>query len=109
MELNAYQEEAKQFAIPNDNELLEALCGLQEEAGEVAGKFKRLYRGDPALQNPSMFREVVLHELADNFWYLARLSGLLGFSLEEVAQANLKKLYARRDAGLIMGQGDNRQ
>lgn len=108
MELNAYQEEAKQFAIANDNEMLEALCGLQEEAGEVAGKFKRLYRGDSALQTPSVFKEVILLELGDVFWYLARLAGMLDLSLEEVAEANLLKLYARRDAGLIMGDGDNR-
>lgn len=108
MELNAYQEEAKQFAIPNDNEMLEALCGLQEEAGEVAGKFKRLYRGDPALQNPSMFKEIVALELGDIAWYLARLSGLLGLTLEDVAKANLSKLYARRDANKLMGEGDYR-
>jgi len=107
MELNAYQEEAKQFAIPNNNELLEALCGLQEEAGEIAGKFKRLYRGDSALQSASVFREVVLLELGDVQWYIARLAGLLDVSLEDVAKMNLQKLYIRREAGKIMGQGDH--
>lgn len=109
MDMNAYQEEAKQFALANDNEMLEALCGLQEEAGEVAGKFKRLYRGDPALQEPSVFREMVKLELGDCAWYIARLAGLLGLSLEEVAKANLQKLYTRRNNGVIMGEGDNRK
>ena len=41
-------------------------------------------------------------------WYLTQICTNLGLSPEEVAEANLDKLFSRLDRGVIQGEGDNR-
>lgn len=88
--------------------LQENLCylvlGLASEAGEVAGKYKKVIRGD----KPAPTRQDVLKELGDVMWYAARLAEDLGSSLEEVMAGNWKKLASRKEAGTIKGSGDER-
>lgn len=111
MKLNDYQREAERFAVPpkeDGNQMLginEAVFGLLEEAGEVAGKFKRVYRGDRTLEEAS---ESIKKELGDVLWYLSQLSLRLGYTLEEVAKDNIAKLEDRLVRGKIKGEGDNR-
>lgn len=78
--------------------------GLCEEAGEVAGKFKRLKRGD----NIPDLREQVLKEIGDVLWYADALAHLLGSSLDVIAADNLAKLADRQARGVLTGSGDNR-
>jgi NTP pyrophosphatase (non-canonical NTP hydrolase) len=47
-------------------------------------------------------------ELGDTLWYAAQVATELGVSLGDVAQDNLEKLAARRDANLIHGEGSDR-
>jgi len=41
-------------------------------------------------------------------WYLAQICTELDLTLEEVAQANLEKLFSRLERGTLHGEGDNR-
>ncbi len=53
-------------------------------------------------------KEAIKLELGDVLWYVSQLASELGFELEEVADANLKKLFSRKSRGRISGSGDNR-
>lgn len=107
MHLNDYQAEAHATAVYPANVALPYLAlGLANEAGEVAGKIKKLLRGD----DPEWANHVpaIRDELGDVLWYLAVLAEDLGISLEVVAQRNLEKLRDRKARGVLKGNGDNR-
>jgi NTP pyrophosphatase (non-canonical NTP hydrolase) len=84
--------------------------GLASEAGEVAGKLKKIVRGDHGgfvpPDSPAM--EGLKAELGDVLWYLCRLIKDLGMTPSEVAKANREKLESRKARGSIVGSGDNR-
>lgn len=113
--LNDYQNDARKTAIALTPEHM--VFGLLEEAGEVAGVFKRIYRGDQeyledALDDPNGFSQFangrLKAELGDVLWYTAMLADVLGFTLEEVAKENLAKLQRRKAKDMIHGSGDDR-
>jgi NTP pyrophosphatase (non-canonical NTP hydrolase) len=81
--------------------------GLANEAGEVAGKVKKIFRDKQGLIGPAE-REALKSELGDVLWYLAQVCTELELSLDEVAEANIEKLYSRLERGKIGGDGDNR-
>jgi len=81
--------------------------GLANEAGEVAGKLKKVFR-DKSGQISDETREALAAELGDVLWYLAQVCTELDISLDEVAEANLAKLLDRQARGKIKGDGDNR-
>ncbi len=81
--------------------------GLVSEAGEVAGKVKKIFR-DKAGAFDDIDRAAIGAELGDVLWYLAQICSEIGLSLEEVAQQNLIKLASRQARGVIQGDGDNR-
>lgn len=83
----------------------ERVMGLLEEAGEVAGIFKRLLRGD---YTDDMATSRLHKELGDILWYLSQVAYDNGFKLSEVAASNLDKLESRQIRGQILGTGDNR-
>lgn len=81
--------------------------GLVGEAGEVAEKVKKLFRNDGGVLT-DVRREEIKKELGDVLWYLAALSRELGFTLDDVATANIEKLRSRAVRGVVKGTGDNR-
>lgn len=81
--------------------------GLVNEAGEFAGKIKKVFRDKNGEINPET-REALQAELGDVLWYLAQTCTELGVSLDEVAKSNLTKLLDRQARGKIQGDGDNR-
>jgi NTP pyrophosphatase (non-canonical NTP hydrolase) len=81
--------------------------GLANEAGEVAGKIKKIFR-DKAGVITAEDREALKGELGDVLWYLAQVCTELEISLDEVAGHNLEKLFSRLERGKIGGEGDNR-
>ena len=81
--------------------------GLFSEAGEVAGKVKKVLRDNNGHFDPTQ-REAISHEVGDVLWYIAQLSMELGYDLEDVAAANLAKLSSRAARGRISGSGDQR-
>ena len=81
--------------------------GLANEAGEVAGKIKKIFRDKNGIIG-EVEREALKGELGDVLWYLAQVCTELELSLDEVAEANIEKLYSRLERGKIGGDGDNR-
>lgn len=81
--------------------------GLVNEAGEVAGKIKKVFR-DKEGQLSDETREALKAELGDVLWYVAQVATELNLSLDEIAEYNIAKLYDRLERGKIRGDGDNR-
>ena len=81
--------------------------GLVNEAGEVAGKIKKIFR-DKGGAIGAADREALKYELGDVLWYLTQICTELDLSLEEVAAANIAKLASRLERGQIRGEGDHR-
>lgn len=76
--------------------VLEAMfiLGLSEEAGEVAGLYKRRLRNftaDGARCTKEKFKE----ELGDVLWYLAAVAHMMNISLDDIWQYNVEKLEER--------------
>lgn len=99
-----YQESIKAFRLPSYNAEA-AVLGLISEAGEVAGVFNRLIRGD---YTPDIAANKLHYELGDVLWNIAAICNDNGWTLEEVMKNNLEKLADRQRRNAIMGQGDNR-
>jgi len=81
--------------------------GLVNEAGEVAGKIKKVFRDKNGEISPET-RDALKAELGDVLWYLAQTCTELDISLDEVAESNITKLLDRQARGKIQGDGDNR-
>ena len=81
--------------------------GLTNEAGEVAGKVKKIFRDKGGIIGPQE-RQALKSELGDVLWYLAQVCTELDVSLDEVAQENITKLFSRLERGTIGGEGDER-
>ena len=108
MQLSEYLELTHKTAIypeagtGSNLELYYLSLGLVSEAGEVAGKVKKLIR-DGKLDIGNL-----AYELGDCFWYLVRLCDTIGYSPEDITTININKLLKRKENGTISGSGDNR-
>ncbi len=89
------------------SQMMGQILGLSDESGEVLGKFKKLLRDKQGVLSEEDKREI-MKELGDVLWYVNAVSHLLGYSLEDVAQANIDKLASRKQRGKLHGSGDNR-
>ena len=109
MNFNDYQKKsrvtAKYPAI--GHAVIYPTLGLVNEAGEVAGKIKKIFRDKNGEISPET-REALKAELGDVLWYLAQTCTELELSLDNVAESNLTKLLDRQARGKIHGDGDNR-
>ena len=109
MDFKEYQEKSRKTAIYpkiGENYVYPAL-GLGDEAGEVLGNIKKIFRDKNGILDDET-REEIKKELGDVLWYLTQLSTELEISLDDVAQANIEKLYSRLERGTLQGNGDNR-
>lgn len=104
-----YQRESRKTwsEIPTDHPIVYPTLGLTNEAGEVAGKIKKIFR-DKGGQITAEDREALKQELGDVLWYLTQICTELDLTLEEVAGANLTKLFSRQARGALYGNGDTR-
>jgi NTP pyrophosphatase (non-canonical NTP hydrolase) len=109
MELNEFQKRALSTAVYPDqgNNLPYAVLGLAGEAGELAGKAKKVIRDDGGILTPER-REAMIKELGDALWYVADTAFELNITLEAVAQNVLRKLQSRQERDVVRGDGDNR-
>ena len=103
MRLDDYQDSAANFCLPQSQNVTYLTLGLVGEAGEVAEKVKKWMRDGTELDEDALAREV-----GDVLWYISNLSLQIGFTLEEIAEINLKKLGSRKNRGKIGGSGDDR-
>lgn len=114
MDLDEYQRRAGETAAYRDQGgfggLTYTVLGLASEAGEVAGKLKRSYRGDEDVPGMVGFLEYepIRKELGDVLWYVAQVATELKIPLSALAEQNLTKLASRKDRGVLKGAGDNR-
>ncbi len=81
--------------------------GLLNEAGELAGKIKKIYRDKKGIVSKED-KEALKGELGDILWYFTQICTELDLTLEEVAEGNLDKLLSRLKRNKIQGEGDNR-
>lgn len=93
---------------PESHRVLYPALGLCGEAGEIAEKVKKWVRDEGAGEMSNERRMALLSELGDPLWYITSLADDLGFSLQEIVDANVAKLTSRRDRGVLKGDGDNR-
>ena len=109
MDFTGYQQKAKQTAkYPViGHAVIYPTLGLTNEAGEVAGKVKKIFRDKEGVFSETD-REALKAELGDVLWYLAQVATELGLSLDEIAEYNIAKLLDRQARGKIQGDGDNR-
>lgn len=106
---NQYQGQAQNTAFyPSigGREIYPAL-ELANEAGEVLGKIKKIYRDKDGEYSDSD-RAGLKGEIGDCLWALAMLATELHISLNDAAKANLEKLASRKERGALGGSGDNR-
>jgi NTP pyrophosphatase (non-canonical NTP hydrolase) len=109
MDFSEYQQKARQTAkypVIGDGVIYPTL-GLTNEAGEVAGKIKKIFRDKGGVISAAD-REALKAELGDVLWYLAQVATELGLSLAEIADGNIEKLLDRQARGKIQGDGDDR-
>lgn len=90
-----------------DHPLTYPTLGLVNEAGEFAGKVKKILR-DKGKQITQADKKALRAELGDVLWYLTQLCTELDTTLEIVAEENLDKLLSRKKRGKISGDGDER-
>jgi NTP pyrophosphatase (non-canonical NTP hydrolase) len=108
-DMDTYQHESHKTAVyPNvGNNINYVTLGLCDEAGEVAGKIKKLMRDDGGVLTEER-KEAIIKELGDVMWYIAEMCTTLDISLHDVAFRNIDKLQERQSKGTLKGDGDNR-
>lgn len=109
MDLDTYQNESRRTAIypAIGHPVVYPTLGLANEAGEVAGKIKKIFRDKSGVIGDAE-RAALQAELGDVLWYLAQVATELDLSLNDVAVANLDKLRSRQERGKLGGDGDVR-
>lgn len=114
MNFNEYQQKALRTDSFDEGErgvttiaFFTKVLGLVGETGEIAEKFKKIYRDDLGEMSADQI-ENMKKELGDVLWYIAVLADYLGIDLQDVAQMNIDKLQSRLVRGKIGGSGDNR-
>lgn len=84
-----------------------SILGLTNEAGEVAGKLKKIIR-DKNCKIDLFNREEIGSEIGDTFWYQAQTLENLDVIGDKVLEQNIEKLQSRKERGVLKGSGDNR-
>ncbi len=86
-----------------------AYCGLKltGEAGEAAELIGKALRDAGGVFDIER-RAALEKELGDVLWYISEICTLMGWSLSELAEKNLRKLAKRQEEGKLHGQGSER-
>jgi|TARA_R110002012_G_scaffold297178_1_gene495050 NTP pyrophosphatase (non-canonical NTP hydrolase) len=104
-----YEKLAGETAIFPKEKALEYLAlGLTSEAGEVAGKVKKLIRDGEDVEGFEVKKIAIASEIGDVLWYCAMMAREVGVPLNTIMQENLDKLHSRKERGTLQGSGDNR-
>ena len=104
-----YQRESRKTwnIISVDHPIVYPTLGLVNEAGEFAGKIKKIFRDKEGVISEDD-RQALKHELGDVLWYMTQICTELDLTLDEVAEANIEKLFSRLERNKIRGDGDHR-
>ncbi len=106
---NEYQHASRRTwnLVHTDHPIVYPTLGLVNEAGELAGKVKKIFRDKQGVISDAD-RDAIKYELGDVLWYLAQIATELDLSLNDVAAANIEKLTSRLERNQIHGEGDYR-
>ena len=109
IDFKQYQTESRKTwsLVHTDHAIVYPTLGLVNEAGEVAGKIKKIFRDKEGVISDAD-RAALKSELGDVLWYLTQICTELDLALEEVAEQNIEKLFDRLERGVIRGEGDIR-
>jgi NTP pyrophosphatase (non-canonical NTP hydrolase) len=88
--------------------LLTLNAGLQEEAGEVSGKIKKMIRDKGGDSMEPDFVDDMTKEMGDVLWYMSETASTIDTRLQTIAEMNYEKLKSRAERGKLNGYGDNR-
>lgn len=94
-------------AYDPEYQLVYPILGLANEAGEVAGKLKKIMRDENGQLSQESFNSLVA-ELGDVLWYVTATADDLGITISDIFYENYQKLSSRKARGVIKGSGDNR-
>jgi NTP pyrophosphatase (non-canonical NTP hydrolase) len=83
------------------------VMGIAGESGEIAEKVKKLFRDKKGIIDQE-FKDVLIKEMGDVQWYMARLCSQFDINFETVFTTNIEKLASRKARGKLHGDGDNR-
>jgi NTP pyrophosphatase (non-canonical NTP hydrolase) len=104
-----YESMAGETAIFPEHKALEYLAlGLTSEAGEVAGKVKKLIRDGEDREGFELKKIAIAQEIGDVLWYCAMMAREVGVPLNTIMRENLEKLHSRKARGTLQGSGDDR-
>lgn len=114
MTFNEYQKKALSTDIFDAGEksidstaFFSKVLGLVGETGEIADKFKKIYRDNDSKMSAEQLEDMK-KELGDVLWYVAVVAEYLDLELQDVANVNIQKLMDRKVRGKVGGSGDNR-
>lgn len=79
-----------------------AKAGLVSEVGEIMGMYQKQLQGHLFDEN------ALLLEIGDVLWFISELCDVYGWTLEEVARANIEKLKVRYKDKFTVEQSVNR-
>lgn len=85
---------------PGNDPLINATLGLCGESGEFCDLVKKM-----TFHVKSIPQDMFLYELGDVLFYLDWCAKALGFTLQQVADANISKLMLRYPDGFVQGGG----
>lgn len=115
MDFNEYQQKTNKTVKNKNANTMERMfylgLGINDEAGEVAGKLKKFIRDEEVTSLNSLSteqKEALMYEVGDVLWYIAQLAENCEYTLEHVAEMNIEKLFSRLERDKIGGSGDNR-
>lgn len=83
------------------------ITGITEEAGEVAGQYKRKVRDDGNKWTQERVKKTVL-EIMDTMWYCVEQLRAFGYSPDKAAEELFAKLNSRQVRNCINGEGSDR-
>ena len=86
---------------------MNAIVGMTAEAGETLDIHKKMFYHQE--KERDFFREKVLLEMGDVLYYFLKLMDLWGFTLQEIVEANRRKLESRHpELGVVKERFDGR-
>lgn len=104
MDMDIYQQQAWELALPSAQSMVYLIPGLAAEAGEVCGVYAKLHRDGMTKD----YHDKLFKELGDTLWFIAGICSQMDWDLRDVATKNIEKLKDRQKRGVLSGSGDTR-